>query len=79
MRLLPVAAALLCWQTATAPVSAQSMQPSDLAAGKLLVASRDLPDPNFAKTVILLVQYDDEGVVGLIVNRRSQGPDLTRA
>lgn len=40
----------------------------------MLVASRDLPDPNFARTVVLLVQYDREGVVGLIVNRRSKIP-----
>jgi len=40
----------------------------------LLVASRDLPDPSFAKTVILLVQYDEDGVVGLILNRRSKVP-----
>lgn len=50
------------------------MQPGDLGAGKLLVASRELPDPNFAKTVILLVQYDGDGVVGLILNRRSKVP-----
>ena len=53
---------------------AQSMQPQDLGAGKILVASRDLPDPNFAKSVVLLVQYDEGGVVGLIVNRRSKVP-----
>jgi hypothetical protein len=29
-----------------------------LGAGKMLVASRNLGDPNFAKTVILLVRYD---------------------
>jgi putative transcriptional regulator len=52
----------------------QSMRPEDLGAGKFLVASRDLPDPNFAKSVVLLVQYDDDGVVGLIVNRRSKVP-----
>jgi putative AlgH/UPF0301 family transcriptional regulator len=69
MRWLPIAALLWC------PLAeAQSMQPADLAAGKLLVASRDLPDPSFAKTVILLVQYDDDGVVGLILNRRSKVP-----
>ena len=54
--------------------AAQSMQPADLGAGKLLVASRDLPDPNFARTVVLLVQYDEDGVVGLILNRRSKVP-----
>lgn len=50
------------------------MRPEDLGAGKLLVASRDLEDPNFAKCVVLIVQYDEDGVVGLIVNRRSKVP-----
>ncbi len=46
----------------------------DLAAGKLLIASRDLLDPNFAQTVILLVRYDEESVAGIIINRRTQIP-----
>jgi putative transcriptional regulator len=74
MRLLSIAAVVLLSESAVQMAAAQSMQPSDLAAGKMLVASRDLPDPNFAKTVVLLVQYDDEGVVGLILNRRSKVP-----
>jgi len=53
------------------PVAVQSNDARDLGPGKLLVASRDLRDPNFAKTVILLIHYDDQGVVGLILNRRS--------
>jgi putative transcriptional regulator len=52
----------------------QSKNAEGLRAGKLLVASRDLGDPNFAKTVILLVQYDAQGVVGLILNRRTKVP-----
>lgn len=39
------------------------------AAGKFLVASRDLRDPNFAKTVVLLVDYSDQGALGVIINR----------
>jgi putative transcriptional regulator len=74
MRLLSIAVAVLLSECAGQVAAAQSMQPSDLGAGKMLVASRDLPDPNFAKTVVLLVQYDDEGVVGLILNRRSKVP-----
>jgi putative AlgH/UPF0301 family transcriptional regulator len=74
MRLLSIAAAVLLSEFAAQVAAAQSMQPSDLGAGKMLVARRDLPDPNFAKTVVLLVQYDDEGVVGLILNRRSKVP-----
>jgi len=56
--------------------AAQSIRSEDLAAGKLLVASRDLLDPNFVQTVVLLVRYskDEYSVVGLIVNRRTQIP-----
>lgn len=52
-------------------VPIQSKNAKDLAAGKLLVASRNLGDPNFVETVVLLVHYDDEGAVGLVLNRRS--------
>lgn len=73
MRWLPIAVTVSCLGAAV-PLAAQSTQPEDLGAGKLLVASPDLPDPNFAKTVVLLVQYDEDGVVGLILNRRSKVP-----
>jgi len=52
----------------------QSRNAKSLAAGKLLVASRDLTDPNFAETVVLLVHYDAQGVLGLILNRRTNFP-----
>jgi putative transcriptional regulator len=52
----------------------QSKNAKDLGAGKLLVASRGLADPNFAETVVLLVHYDAKGVVGLILNRRTDVP-----
>jgi putative transcriptional regulator len=57
----------------------------DLAAGKLLVAARNLPDPNFSETVILLAEYGDRGAMGLIINRQTATPmsrvfqDLTGA
>ncbi len=56
----------------------QSKNADDLGVGKLLVASRNLDDPNFAQTVLLLVHYDAQGVVGLILNRRTNLP-LSRA
>jgi putative transcriptional regulator len=52
----------------------QFKNPKDLGVGKLLVASRGLGDPNFAGTVILLVHYDKNGVVGLVLNRRTNVP-----
>ena len=51
---------------------------ASLGAGKVLVASRNLGDPHFAKTVILLVRYDAQGVLGLVLNHRTDIP-LSRA
>lgn len=41
----------------------------DPLTGKLLVATDGLFDPNFAKSVVLIVQHGDEGALGVIVNR----------
>jgi len=38
-------------------------------AGKLLVATPLLMDPHFWRTVIFMLQHDDEGTVGLVLNR----------
>src|SRR4051812_34194306 len=40
--------------------------------GKLLVAGPTLPDPNFARTVILVLAHGEEGAVGLVLNRPSE-------
>ncbi len=52
----------------------QSKNADDLGTGKVLVASRNLGDPNFVQTVVLLVHYDAQGAVGLILNRRTELP-----
>jgi putative transcriptional regulator len=44
----------------------------DSLAGRLLVASPYLVDPNFAQTVVLLIHHSDEGAVGVVLNRRSE-------
>ncbi len=41
----------------------------DLAEGKFLVASRSLIDPNFSRTVVLILDYSADGALGLIINR----------
>lgn len=38
-------------------------------AGRLLVASPALTDPNFNRTVIFLVRHSEEGAFGLVLNR----------
>lgn len=37
--------------------------------GKLLIASARLVDPNFAQSVVLIVQHEENGALGLILNR----------
>ncbi len=37
--------------------------------GRLLVASPDLDDPNFRRTVVLVLTHDADGAVGLVLNR----------
>lgn len=39
--------------------------------GRLLVASPLLVDPNFFRTVVLLLQHDEEGALGVVLNRPS--------
>jgi putative transcriptional regulator len=41
-------------------------------AGNLLVATPVIGDPNFDRTVVLLLQHDDEGTLGVVLNRPSE-------
>jgi putative transcriptional regulator len=45
-----------------------------LARGKLLVAGRELRDPNFAETVVLILEHNAQGTLGLVLNRPSDTP-----
>ncbi len=42
--------------------------------GHLLVASPKLGDPNFFRAVVLLVRHNEDGALGLILNRPSDTP-----
>lgn len=42
--------------------------------GRLLVATPYLIDPNFARTVVLILQHDDDGALGVVVNRATPVP-----
>ena len=39
------------------------------AAGQLLVATPQLTDTNFSESVVLLVHHDDDGTIGVLINR----------
>src|SRR4051794_41783973 len=55
----------------------------DSLRGKLILASPILPDPNFARTVVLIAEHPDEGAMGLVLNRPADStvseavPDLS--
>jgi putative transcriptional regulator len=76
LRTPALAAAALPWyhNQSASFLPIQFNNPQNLSVGKLLVASRGLGDPNFAETVILLIRYDEKGVVGLVLNRRTDVP-----
>jgi len=42
--------------------------------GRLLVATPTLADPNFERAVILVLDHDDDGALGVVVNRPTEVP-----
>jgi putative transcriptional regulator len=44
----------------------------DSLKGRLLVATPALTDPNFFRTVVLIVEHTDEGAAGVVLNRPSE-------
>ena len=47
--------------------------------GRLLVATTDLVDPNFAQSVVLLLDHDEDGTLGVILNRPTEASVRTSA
>jgi putative transcriptional regulator len=45
-----------------------------LGAGRLLVATPRLADPNFERTVVLVLDHDENGSLGIVLNRPSPVP-----
>jgi putative transcriptional regulator len=54
------------------PAPGSQKAEKELAQGKFLVADRQLTDPNFRETVVLLLRYGPDGAVGLVINRPLQ-------
>src|ERR1700722_11946594 len=49
--------------------------PSEAQAGRLLVATPVLGDPNFRRTVVLIVEHEvEQGTLGVVLNRPTQVP-----
>ena len=47
------------------------MSAEEALKGRLLVATPNLGDPNFARTVVLILEHGDEGALGVVLNRPS--------
>ncbi len=60
-----LSAIVVCLFLAVVPAQADDLT----LAGQLLVATKKIEDPRFAKTVIFMVSHDKEGAFGLVVNR----------
>ncbi len=54
------------------PAAAKSL------TGMLLVANPDMSDPNFARSVVLVIEHNDAGAFGVIVNRSVRSEPLSR-
>jgi putative transcriptional regulator len=39
------------------------------ARGRLLVATPDLRDPNFSRAVVMMLEHNEEGALGVVLNR----------
>jgi len=52
-----------------APGAAPAQDAGQFLAGRLLVATEELRDPRFRRTVILMLRHDASGAMGLVVNR----------
>jgi putative transcriptional regulator len=50
----------------------EDVDESDSLRGKLLVASPALVDPNFARSVVLMTEHNDEGAMGIVLNRPAE-------
>jgi putative transcriptional regulator len=53
------------------PVACAGQSPKK---GDFLIAGRELRDPNFNQTVVLMIAHDEEGAMGLVINRRTPVP-----
>ena len=45
------------------------MESTDTLANQLLIAMPGMSDPNFSSTVTLICEHNDEGALGIVVNR----------
>ena len=72
--LATLAASAVLFGSGARPPPGSSVQagpppPADSLAGQFLVATPEMRDPRFFHTVILMVQHDQRGALGIVINR----------
>lgn len=58
----------------TEPLEGFTAPTEEPATGRLLVATAALVDPNFARSVVLLLDHDEDGSLGVVLDRPSPVP-----
>jgi putative transcriptional regulator len=66
---LAVAFAVAAPATGVGDMQCPKMEDRGRLSGRLLVATERLRDPRFQRTVIYMLRHDDDGAMGLVVNR----------
>ena len=61
-----------CIVLSGAPAPPQQERVAALKRGVLLYAMPGLPDPNFAQTVVLLLEHNSDGSLGVVLNRPTE-------
>ena len=69
MRLLRALGLIAFLAAGAAAVAGASAVQADSLSGKVLVAREGMPDPRFQETVIYMVDHDENGALGLVVNK----------
>lgn len=58
----------------TEPLEGFAAPTEEPGPGRLLVATAALVDPNFSRSVVLLLDHDEDGSLGVVLNRPSPVP-----
>jgi putative transcriptional regulator len=61
--------AVVVWLAVLVVAAARSVTAQPVANGTLLVASPELTDPSFARSVVLVLRHETEGTLGVMLNR----------
>lgn len=51
-----------------------AMDKRDPVAGSLLIAAPDMPDPNFHRAILYVIEHDHAGSLAVVLTRRSETP-----